>query len=309
MSNDFIPEVRRLLSDYIAASGKSQSGAAREMSVSGTTLSQFLSGTYPGDNKAVAQKARQFLELGAARKRLASSPPICLSVKNTERVLTAVKMAHEASHMLLVYGPAGCSKTTSLKHYAEQISGTVYVELDATVSSKREVLIAVLEALEETPRGSTAQIMRQTLSILRNTNRLLIIDECQHMNEKAFDALRAINDKAGAGIVFSGNKSVLKRMFGRMEPEYDQLFSRFGEIVELHNRYSAADIAGIYKEYPVDRECVEYLGKVANQKGGLRRMDKQYKMAVNIAETLQLPLALPFLLEAEKRLAVAGRIM
>jgi len=308
MLSNLILDARQQLSQYIDTSKKSQSSIAHEMGISPATLSQFLSETYPGDNHAVAQKAMQFLEIGTARQRLASSPPICLSVRNTERILTAVRMAHEASHVALIHGPAGCSKTTSLKHYAEQTSGVVYVELDATISSQCNVLIAILDALEVSAKGSTAQIMRQTLSQLKNTNRLLIIDECQHLNEKAFDMLRAVNDKAGIGIVLSGNRSVLKRMFGRMELEYDQLFSRFGEIVELENRYSLADITNIYKEHPVDNECLEYLSKVANQKGGLRRMDKEYKMAVNIADTLQVTLSMPFLIEAEKRLKVIGII-
>ena len=308
MNSQFIVEVRQQLAEYTRRS--TQTAVAREMGVSTATLSQFLSETYPGDNHSVAIKGKQLMELGAARQRLAVSPPICLKVKNTKRILTAVKLAHEAQHMLLIYGPAGCSKTTSLKHYSKQATGTVYVELDATMGSQRNAVIAVAEAIGDISTSrSTAQIMRSLLAELRDTNRLIIIDECQHLNERSFDALRAINDKAGVGIVFSGNKNVLKRMFGRMEPEYDQLFSRFGEIVELKNRYSYDDIAGIYNSCPIDSECLDYLADVANKKGGLRRMDKQYKMAANIADTLKQSLSMPFLLEAEKRLNVVGRVM
>jgi DNA transposition AAA+ family ATPase len=310
MTQDFITDTRRRLSSYMASSKRPQAGVAREIGISGAALSRFLSDSYTGDNGAIAQKVESFLKLDKARKNLIDSPPICLAVENTERILTAVNMANEARHMLLIYGPAGCSKSFTLKHFCEHSDGAIYVELDATIGNQRNAIMEIAKVLGvSSPGKSTAQMMRDILTALRGTNRILIIDECQHLNERSFDALRAINDKAGVGMVFSGNKNVLKRMFGRMEPEYDQLFSRFGEIVELRNHYSAKEIAGIYSGFDVDKECTEYLRRVACQKGGLRRMDKQFKMAAIIADTLRQPLSLPFLHESEKRLTVAGRVL
>ena len=305
-----VPETRQLLAEYIAKHERKQSHISREMGVSTAVLSQFLSDTYPGDNVTVAQKAMQFLEMGAARERMAGSAPICLSVGNTQKILREVKMAHEANHILLVYGPAGCSKTMTLKYYAQNTNGVIYVEADATISSQRNILISVLEELGETPqRASTAQIMRKILSLVHDTNRLLIIDEAQHLNERAFDTLRAINDKAKIGIIFSGNRSILGRMFGRKEPEYDTLFSRIGGFCELYNQHTLEDISGIYKNFFVNEKCAEHLQRVATRKGGLRRMDKEYRLAVNIANTLQQDLSLPLLQEADKRLNVIGRAM
>ncbi len=275
------------------------------MGVSTATLSLFLTSSYTGDNETVAQKAMQFLELGAAREQMAASPPICMNVGNTKKILAAVKMAHEGNEIHLVYGPAGCGKSTALKYYAKKTSGTVYVEVDATTGSHRNVLISVLEAMGEIPKNRpTAQIMREILSMLKGTNRLLLIDEAQHLNERAFDTLRAINDKAGVGIIFSGNRGILKRMFGRFEMEYDQLFSRFGGFCEVQNYYSTEDISGIYAGVQLDGESVNHLRKVANQKGGMRRMDKQYRLAANIAKALRQKLTLPLLLEADKRLSI-----
>jgi len=198
--------------------------------------------------------------------------------------------------------------TMALQHYAQQSNGTVYVEANATTGSQRNILIAILEALEQSPgTQSTAQIMRRILATVRGTNRLLIIDEAQHLNERAFDTLRAINDKAGVSIVFAGNRGILKRMFGRMELEYDQLYSRIGGFCELHNRHSIEDIEGIHSGVSSDEDCKDYLQKVANQKGGLRRMVKEYKLAANIANTLGQDLTLPILQEADRRLNIVGR--
>ena len=305
---NFIDSTRKNLSDYITENGKTQSGVSKEMNVSDTTLSQFLSNIYPGDNEAVAQKAAQYLELGAARKRMAKAPPFCSAVENTIKILTAVKMAHEGNDVLLMFGPSGCSKTTTLRGYAQQTNGAIYVEADATTGSQRNILISIMEALGKYPvRISTAQMMRDIISRLSGTNGLLIIDEAQHLNERAFDTLRAINDKAGIGIVFSGNRSILKRMFGRLELEYDQLYSRVGVFCELKNKYALEEISKMYKGICNDKQCLEYLHRTANQKGGLRRMVKHYKLAVNIADTLEQNLSVPILMEADKRISVTGR--
>ena len=307
--DELILNARRLLLEFIANNNKPQSKIAREMGVSTATLSQFLSESYPGDNSEVARKALQLLEIGEARKNLIRSPSVNLSVSNTERILTEVKMAHIDNDILLVYGPAGCSKTTALKYYAEKVNGAVYVEADATTGSQRAIITLILEALgESTTRASTAQMMRMIISKVKGTNQLIIVDEAQHLTERAFDTLRAINDKGEIGIVFSGNPGILKRMFGRLEQEFDQVYSRVGGFCELYNRYSLEDIDGIFKNHMLDKECIRYLHQIANRKGGLRLMVKQYKLAANIATTLSQDISIPLLEEASRRMNVIRRI-
>ncbi len=303
---NYVNGMRSKLSSYIIETKKSQSQVAKELGISKTTLSMFLTNNYAGNNNEVAVKAEQYLEMGAVRMALTKEPNICIELTNTERILEKTRIAHISNDILLIYGPAGCGKTTALKHYANNTNGVIYVEADVTTNSHRSILYLILEAIGEEIHGSTSSMMRFLISKLKGTNQLIIIDEAQHLTPKSFDALRALNDKANIGIVYSGNPSVLKRMYGTMEEEFDQVHSRIGYHCELNNRYSLDDIGLVFKSFGVSRECLQYLHKIAQRKGGLRIMVKQYKLAANIATALNEGLTVTHLEDAAKRMGIGG---
>lgn len=304
--NDDLKTVE-MLKAHIAETGITQKQLARKLDVSDTVLSLFLANSYTGDNKKIVEKAKQYLHIGAVRKALTPNPDYCESLLNTQRITECLQMAHASNEILLLYGPAGCGKTTALKHYAENNNGVTYIEADATTGTPRAILLTLLESIGGQPIGSTTQVMKSILNTLRGTNRLIIIDEAQHLTERSFDTIRAINDKIGIGIVYSGNPSILKQMYGRKEQEFDQLYSRIGLHCELANKYSLDDIRNIFSGLDVSEECIKYLKKAAQKKGGLRLMIKQYKNAANIAAALGQSLTVDYLEEAARRMSIGGQ--
>lgn len=303
---DFISEMRRGLSEYIAEEGESQSQIARELGVSKTCLSQFLNDVYTGNNLELAKKAEQLVRMGTARREAAKAPEICLTVRNTKTILEKVRISHIYNDILLIYGPAGCGKSTALKYYAQQNNGVIYVEADATTNSPRSILELITEAMGEIPKGSTGYMMRKIIAKLTGTNRLLIIDEAQHLTEKSFDAVRAINDKAHIGIVYAGNPSILKRMYGRQEEELDQLYSRVVYKCCLKNSYTLEDIAGIYEKFNINKECTQYLYQISKRKGGLRLMVNQCRIAQNLAAALHESFSVKHLEKAAARMGIGA---
>ena len=312
MTKDIL-KVQRTLVAYMAASGMTQSEAAKQIGVSSSVISQFLADVYPGDNEAVSEKVAQFLELCDLQSNLSQDVPFCKEVSTTTDILLAARIAHATREIALVYGPAGCGKTTALKHYTERYHGVIYVEATATIGGTRNILLEVLEALGEPMKTtadtgkSAANAMRLILEKVQGTSRLLIIDEAQHLQQRAFDALRAINDKGGIGLVFAGNPSILQRMFGRMKMEYDQLYSRIGIFCELENNYTAEDITAIFGEQELDRNCMKHLLAVSHSKGGLRLAAKEYSRAVTNALALGAPVSFEILQCAHEQMSKAGR--
>lgn len=300
--NDDLKTVE-MLKAHIAETGITQKQLAKKLDISDTVLSLYLANSYTGDNKKVTEKVKQYLHIGAVRKTLTPNPNYCESLFNTQRITECLQMAHASSEILLLYGPAGCGKTTALKHYAEHNNGVTYIEADATTGTPRAILLTLLESIG----GSTTQVMKSILNTLKGTNRLIIIDEAQHLTERSFDTIRAINDKIGIGLVYSGNPSILKQMYGRREQEFDQLYSRIGLHCELTNKYSLDDIRNIFSGLDVSEECIKYLKKVAQNKGGLRLMIKQYKNAANIAAALGQSLTVDYLEEAARRMSIGGQ--
>lgn len=306
MSMDYVSEMRGNLASYISNAKESQSKVAKELGVSKTVLSLFLSGTYTGNNQELAKKAAQYIRMGTVRRSVAKAPPICRSVGNTRAIQQKAKIAHLYGEIVVIFGPAGCGKSTALRDYQQNTNGVIYIEADVTTNSPRCVLKLILSAMGEEPKGSTADMMQLIISKLSDTNRLLIIDEAQHLTEKSFDAVRAINDKAHVGIVYAGNPSILKRMYGRQEEELDQLYSRIAYQCPLKNCYTLEDIEGIYAGAGFSRECIKYLYQISKRKGGLRLMVNQCKIAQNLAAALHEEFSVTHLEKAAVRMGIGG---
>jgi DNA transposition AAA+ family ATPase len=303
-----ITSSRQKLIEYMTKNNVKQSQISKELGVSKATLSLFINDSYTGDNNDVANKIEQFLNMGSAREALAREPEICLSISNTERILEKVEITHITNDILLIYGAAGCGKSTALKHYSNTHNGVIYVEADVTTASPRSILYLILKELGLETNGAMSKMMLLLIERLKQTNNLIIIDEAQHLTPKSFDTLRALNDKAGIGIVYSGNPSILRRMYGRKEEEFDQVYSRIGYHCELNNSYSIEDIKDIFKDFNINKSCIERLHKISRRKGGLRQMIKQYKFAVNIARALNEDFSTQHLDEVSKRMGITNII-
>lgn len=307
-SDGYLADMRARLLAYIDESKRNQAQIAREISVSQATLSLFLSETYTGNNKEIAKRIERFLSTGAARSKLARAPDIYPEIFNTQQILQRIEMVHISQEIALISGPAGCGKTTAAKYYAHDNSDVIYLELDVTMNSHRSVLFAILEEMGENTRGSTNELMRRLISKLRGSNRLIIIDEAQHMTEKAFDAIRALNDKAQVALVYMGNPTVIRRMYGYHRENFGQLCSRCSFDLRLKNNHRLDDIAGMFSGYSLNKDCLKYLHRSAKRQGGLRVMVKRYKLAANIAAALEEEMDAFHLDEAAKRMGAMNDV-
>lgn len=302
-----IDAARKSIRDYMAKSGKTQTVTAKEIGISSATLSLFMKERYTGDNEEIASTIEQFLYINRKRSTLAQKPEICTEIKNTRHILEKVYVTQATGDILLIYGDAGCGKTTALQYYKKNNRNVIYIEADVTNNSYRAILGMISEELGENGNYATAVMMRRLVNRLKGTTMLLIIDEAQHLAPKAFDAIRALNDKAGIGIVYAGNPSIKKRMYGTRQDDYDQVYSRIGYQCSLYNRYSRADIEAIFNRCHLNKECLEYLHKISQRKGGMRIMVKQYCVAANIALSLGEEFGMIHLQDAAERMGIFER--
>jgi len=302
MDTDKIEETKKQLLEYIKTSGIKQSKISKAIETSSTTLSLFINGDYIGDNGGIANKIKQFLDMENKKQALSKRPEFCPELENTTEILQMTKMIHVLNDILLIYSPAGCGKTVALKRYAATNNNVVYVQADVTTATPRAILSLIFKAMNKKSKATAAAMMTNLIEMLKDTNQLIIVDEAQHLTSKSFDTLRALNDKAGISIVYSGNPSIIKRMYGRKEEEFDQVYSRIAYQCDLGNYHTKRDIENLFKEFNLNKECIDYLFKVSHKKGGLRRMIKQYTLANNTAIAFKEELNLSYLEQAAKRM-------
>lgn len=271
-------EMHKSLKEFIAASGKTQAATARELGVSEALLSQFLSGTYKGNVNDLTEKVQEYIEI-ESKKSAPVELPEFTETSTTKGIWYALKFAHIHGDIALIYGEVGRGKTQVLKEYARKNDTVIYIQADATISNVKSILEELWEVIGNRNREPERFLKKEIIEVLKDSGVLLIIDDAQYLTLKAMEVIRVINENAKIGIVFSGNQHVYDRMFGRETTQYSQLFSRIGIKKYVPATIPVEDVKEILKEFDISKDCLAFLYKLANSRGGLRYMLKIYMMA------------------------------
>lgn len=304
-----VNQTRQRLTDYINTTKRSQSAVAKELGISGAALSQFLNGSYIGSNEDIADKIEQFLDLDRKRKLCTPSPKFTTELNNTKLVYNALSYIQITSGIATIVGTAGSGKTTAMKHFADEHNGVIYVQADATKKSPRAALNLISKAMGVKPRGTASDILDNLVEELTGTGKVIIIDEAQHLTERSFDTLRAINDRACVGLVYAGTPDIIARMYGKHEAELDQVHSRIEYVCKLNNRYKLEDIEIVFADFKLNKTIIKQLYNVSSRKGGLRLAINLFKFANDLAVTAQEPLDIKHIEYAAKCIGSGGGII
>lgn len=301
--------VQQLLGD--ASAQISQKTAAKEAGVSPGLLSSWLKGTYPGDNCAVEEKLRVWLD-SRARRTLANltmpAAPAWIETPSARRILSVLTFAQMAGDLGCIYGAAGLGKTATLRAYSGMNPNCWIV----TMSPAHGGVAAALEEIAETIGlrgfpGRSARLQRELVRRLTGTGGLLVIDEAQHLNMRGLEAIRAIHDATDVGLVLCGNEAVFARLTGgSREATFAQLFSRLGKRLRL-TKPTAGDIEALADHYSVTgQEERRLLAEIAGKPGALRGVVKTLRLASVFAAGKGQPLGVEHLRSAWRDLGGEG---
>jgi DNA transposition AAA+ family ATPase len=211
----------------------SQADVARALEISSTTFNLYLNDSYTGNVAKIDDKVKNFLEL---QKERMSSPkgniPFQITT-NVKRGFETAKLCHLDGEIAVLYGEAGCGKTTLLKEYARRNQDVIFIEADLGFTTKilfrklhREVGLDGL--------GCIHDMFEDVVTKLKNSGRLIIIDEAEHLPYRALELLRRVYDKANVGILLSGMPRLISNLRGK-KGEYAQLYSRVGLATKLES--------------------------------------------------------------------------
>lgn len=274
--------------EAIATAGITQASAARQIGISAPVLTQWLAGTYAGDNAGVAAKASAWMASREARARAVESIPNVpefLPTESSETVRRVLSYTHQSADIGMVYGAAGMGKTTALRMYAKA-SPNVWI---ATMTPATAGLVSALEEVASATgaavRGSgAAALHRSIVTRLRGSGGLLVIDEAQHLCAAALDQVRAIGDAAGVGVALVGNEGMFYRVSDVSAAAFAQLASRIGQRVRLA-RVPAVDVVAIATAYGIHTQDARNAAlRIAREPGALRAVTKALRLAHSEAQ-------------------------
>lgn len=272
------------LAEYIAArspiDGKpfSQADFGREIGYSAGQISRYLNGKFIGNLSKLESVIEDVLKSAATRQAEALA---IFETNVTLMVNATLERIRRTNDVGLIFGPAGVGKTCGIVLYLKVNLSAILLTATRWNRDAGGIQNLLFSAVETRGYDNRTPRMDFVTRKLKDSNRLLIVDNAQRLTTGALEVLFDLHDATGIGIAFVGNPEVLDSI-----RKSDQQFSRIGIKKEVQ----------IDKPAKVAEKMVELSGanghadaltdlaeQVVSQKGHLRALKKQLRLGKEIA--------------------------
>ena len=223
--------VRSELRSFIEQTSTSQSAVARAIGVSPTQISQFLNGKYPGDNEGLAADIVKVMR-NHNQKALKKSKDdegekfTPYYTHDFSRAMFVIDDTIEDREMAVIYGEPGTGKSVIMKAAKQKYPNAVLIEatLNTNAAAFLDELLLKLNLSVSGKKASDKH--RAIVDFLNkpNTDKVILVDEAEHLSVRSLEDLRRIYDFTGTPIVLCGTYILIKNLRGK-NGELKQLYS------------------------------------------------------------------------------------
>ncbi|HGY1221412.1 TPA: AAA family ATPase [Klebsiella pneumoniae] len=231
------------LNDLMTRKGYSQTQVARAIGKSTAVINQYLQGKYAGDVPAIDALARSFINREVEKEKSQKITARFVPTVTSRKGMDVIRYAHLDGDLNVIYGAAGLGKTIILREYAAQHRDALLIEADPGYTA-RVVLEELCGLLGISKRGNMHELSEACIAALRDSGRLLMVDEAENLPYRALETLRRIHDKSGIGLVLAGMPRLIINLKGK-RGEYQQLYSRVGFALCIGDSLPQSDITDI----------------------------------------------------------------
>lgn len=269
----YTPTVRRSIRAFSAYMGEQLDGsnkrAARLLECSPTTVSRLRRFVYSADPAPFVDRMRAVLLRHRKVKRCPVLPEVVM-LGSTKAVMETLEIAHIERTGAAVLGPTGVGKTVAVERYVRQTPGCLYIVGGADLT-KHALAEAVCAAVGVNPRGTSYKLRERAIAALRDTDRMLIVDDADGTPEDALQLLRKITDPRGGahiGWAIVGTSTFLERLRERRSSSVNQFLGRLTYLEKIHP-LGRDDLAALAGSYDLDEAALDTLVQIA---GGEARL-------------------------------------
>ncbi|ENJ8567508.1 AAA family ATPase [Klebsiella pneumoniae] len=231
------------LNDLMTRKGYSQTQVARAIGKSTAVINQYLQGKYAGDVPAIDALARSFINREVEKEKSQKIAARFVPTVTSRKGMEVIRYAYLDGDLNVIYGAAGLGKTMILREYAAQHRDALLIEADPGYTA-RVVLEELCGLLGISKRGNMHELSEACIAALRDSGRLLMVDEAENLPYRALETLRRIHDKSGIGLVLAGMPRLIINLKGK-RGEYQQLYSRVGFALCIGDSLPQSDITDI----------------------------------------------------------------
>jgi len=292
-------DLRERLIETIKKRGYSQERAARSMGVSGGAISAWLAGKYSGDNEKMNQAVQSYLKLETERQQKRKKGIAFVKTAVSEEIFRVARICHTDLEFGVVCGPSGIGKTCAVKEYASRNRDVILIEGDPGYTAK-DVFAEIMKRLGEYP-ASINTMKNLAITRLKDSGRLIIVDEAENLPHRAIDLLRRVHDKAEIGILFVGLNRLYEGLISR-RTAFSYVLSRIG-VVSRIDLLTADDLKKIVnKALPNGEELAKTLHEIS--RGNARTASKLIFRSQVMADENEVPITAEIIRECGRELFI-----
>jgi len=275
-----------------------------------STIRDLMKGVYRENADQHIRTLNNWVEQDARQRAVAISGKY-VQTSVAKQMMAAARLVREAGTMGIVYGPTGIGKTRCARAVHEHFAGSILVTVQYGLYHPKGFTTALAEALGVRSVGTARNDAKfstqyeRVIERLRESNRLLIVDEAHKLHEGAIELLREIHDATGVPVLLVAIKELQTRLMRHADPDAGQLYSRIDiecPLVEadagrdgskrgMKKLYTVEDIRQLYQDPPIrlGPDAVQYLADVANHLGfgSLRKCKRLLVAAARFARKRQ----------------------
>lgn len=213
--------------------GLSQNALSRALGVSTAAVSQYLSGEYKGNLDIFEKKVKSLIEKEVERSSRKKLEIPTVNTQNLKKFWEVATICHLDSELGVVYGESGLGKTRACRAYADRFPDVILIEADLGYTAV-DVFSELSQKCGLDGGGTIRKMFEAIIGKLKNSGRLIILDEAEHLPYRATELIRRIHDKAEVGILLVGMPRLLANLRGK-QGEYTQLYNRIALAGGLEN--------------------------------------------------------------------------
>ncbi len=143
----------------------------------------------------------------------------------------AARTAEYGEQMRVVIGVSGIGKTTAVQYLAETVPGVIVVEAYQGMT-KKAFMQAIAKQCGAISSGGFTELFHAVVEALRGSERLIVVDEAEHLPVQALDAVRRVHDFTRCGVLMVGLPRFYELLANRQR-EYGYIYNRTGLPVRL----------------------------------------------------------------------------